>query len=290
MVRNLSSQISDWQGPIMAKLSLKFQERVLREVALSVGVVTIGRQPDNLLRIDNPAVSGHHAKVYWEGGHCILEDTESFNGTYVNNRRIGKVTLKDGDVVLIGKHTLEFHAEAREYDASAQPRTNDRSISWQTQLDKARPPQLDPTMVLDTRKVREMLAKAVSTAAGRATVQTLDIGEIPLAALSTNISGHRRIGTLTVTAGNTNRQHYVLSSKLSVIGKSEMASIRLRRWFAPRIAASIHQREDEYFLVAAGKNIKIKVNNIGVADGQKELKAGDVIEVAGITATFDYEG
>jgi hypothetical protein len=75
-----------------------------------------------------------------------------------------------------------------------------------------------------------------------------------------------------------------------VIGKSKMASIRLRRWFAPRIAASIHQREDEYFLVAAGKNIKIKVNNIGVVDAQKELKAGDVIEVAGITATFDYEG
>ena len=94
----------------MAKLSLKFQERVLREVALSAGVVTIGRQPDNLLRIDNPAVSGHHAKIYWEGGHCILEDCESFNGTYVNNRRIGKLTLKDGDVVLIGKHTLEFHA------------------------------------------------------------------------------------------------------------------------------------------------------------------------------------
>jgi len=163
-----------------AKLSLKFQERVLREVVLTLGVVTIGRQPDNLLRIDNPAVSGHHAKIYWGSGHYILEDTESFNGTYLNNRRIvGKVALKDGDVVLIGKHTLEFHAEAREYDASAQPRTNDRSISWQTQLDKARPPQLDPTMVLDTRKVREMLAKAVSTAAGRATVQTLDIGELP---------------------------------------------------------------------------------------------------------------
>jgi predicted component of type VI protein secretion system len=257
-------------------------------VALSVGVVTIGRQPDNLLRIDNPAVSGHHAKIYWEGGHCILEDTESFNGTYVNNRRIGKVTLKDGDVVLIGKHTLEFHAEVGECDAFAQPRTKDRSMSWQAQLDKIRPPQLDPTMVLDTRKVREMLAKSGSTSSSRATVQTLDIGEIP-SALSMQITGHRSIGTLTVIAGNTNRQHYVLSSKLSVIGKSEMASIRLRRWFAPRIAASIHQREDGYFLVAAGKNIKIRVNKTEVKDGQKELKAGDIIEVAGITATFDFE-
>ena len=289
MVRNVFSQISDWQGPIMAKLSLKFQERVLREVALSVGVVTIGRQPDTLLRIDNLAVSGHHAKIYWEGEHYVVEDTESFNGTYVNDRRIDKVALRDGDVVLVGKHTVEFHAQAGENDSSGQPGTVDRSPSWQGQLDKTRTPQLDRTMVLDTRRVRELLAKAASTAAGRATVQTLDIGEIR-PALSMKIAGHRRIGTLTVTAGNTNRQHYVLSSKLSVIGKSKMASIRLRRWFAPRIAASIHQREDEYFLVAAGKNIKIKVNNIGVVDAQKELKAGDVIEVAGITATFDYEG
>jgi pSer/pThr/pTyr-binding forkhead associated (FHA) protein len=273
----------------MAKLSLKFQERVLREVGLSVGVVTIGRQPDNLLRIDNPAVSGHHAKIYWEGERYVLQDTESFNGTYVNHRRIGKVALKHGDVVMIGKHTVEFHAETGENDSSGQPRTSDRSTSWQAQLDKTRPPQLDLTMVLDTRRVRELLAKAASTVDGRATVQTLDIGEIT-PALSMKPTGHRRIGTLTVIAGNTNRQHYVLSSKLSVIGKSEMASIRLRRWFAPRIAASIHQREDDYFLIAAGKNIKIKVNNIGMADGQKELKAGDVIEVAGITATFDYEG
>src|ERR1700674_2226957 len=108
MVRSFALQTPNWQRPIMAKLALKFQERALREVALSVGVVTIGRQPDNLLHIDNPAVSGHHAKVYWEGDHYVLEDTESFNGTYVNNHRISKVVLKDGDQVLIGKHTIEF--------------------------------------------------------------------------------------------------------------------------------------------------------------------------------------
>ena len=87
----------------MAKLALKFQDRVLREVALNVGVVTIGRQPDNLLHIDNPAVSGHHAKIYWEGGDYIVEDVESFNGTYVNSGRVRKVMLKDGDVILIGQ-------------------------------------------------------------------------------------------------------------------------------------------------------------------------------------------
>src|SRR5580692_83244 len=92
----------------MAKLFLKFDDQVIQEVSLSTGIVTIGRQPDNVLRIDNPAVSGYHAKVYSEGGRYMLEDAESFNGTYINGVRISKVTLKDGAKALIGKHTLEF--------------------------------------------------------------------------------------------------------------------------------------------------------------------------------------
>lgn len=68
-----------------------------------------------------------------------------------------------------------------------------------------------------------------------------------------------------------------------------MASVRLRRWFAPETAASIHQREDGYFLVAAGRKTRIGVNGTEMADAQQELKAGDAIELAGITASFDYE-
>jgi pSer/pThr/pTyr-binding forkhead associated (FHA) protein len=273
----------------MAHLYLKFEGRIIREIVLSVGVVTIGRQPDNLLHIDNPAVSGHHAKVYWETDHYVLEDAESFNGTYLNHRRISKVALKDGDVVLIGKHTVEFRAQGGE-KAFAQRRTVDRSISWQDHLDNAKPPQLDPTMVLDTRKAKEMLAKAAAaaSASGAVGLQTLGIVEKPSANAGTAL--RQRIGTLTVIDGKTNQQHYVLSSKLSVIGKSEMASIQLKRWFAPRIAASIHRRGDGYFIVCAGRNIKIRVNESEVAGGQRELRAGDVIEVAGIRTTFGYQG
>jgi pSer/pThr/pTyr-binding forkhead associated (FHA) protein len=74
----------------MAELFLKFEDQVLQELLLSGGTVTIGRQPDNVFRIDNPAVSGHHAKVYAEGDHYVIEDVESFNGTYVNGQRISK--------------------------------------------------------------------------------------------------------------------------------------------------------------------------------------------------------
>src|SRR5580693_8024455 len=107
-----------WQDKT-AKLSLKFYDNVLREVALTGGVVTIGRQPDNLLRIDNPIVSGHHARIFWENNHYVLEDNESFNGTYLNNRSVSKAVLSDGDVIVIGKHRIEFHSSAGKRDVSS---------------------------------------------------------------------------------------------------------------------------------------------------------------------------
>src|SRR5436189_62843 len=48
----------------MPKISLKFNEQVLKEIPLDKPRLTIGRKPDNDLVIDNPAMSGHHALIY----------------------------------------------------------------------------------------------------------------------------------------------------------------------------------------------------------------------------------
>jgi hypothetical protein len=283
VTQDLAQETWRWQDKT-AKLSLKFSDDVLREVALSGGVVTIGRQPDNLLQIDNPIVSGHHARIFWEKSHYVLEDNESFNGTYLNNRSVSRAVLGDGDVIVIGKHRIEFHSEVGKRDASSSSVTQDRSSGWQTQVEKAAPPQLEATMVLDTNKLKEMMAKMASAAA-----PVRPSGIALVTACESRAVRPRQIGMLTIVAGRTDRQQYLLSSKLSVIGKSMMASIRLKRWFAPRVAASIHQREDGYFLVRAAKNIRIKVNNAEVTQGQQELKSGDQFEVAGIVAKFGYE-
>jgi predicted component of type VI protein secretion system len=282
-VKQSLAQASHWQDRT-AKLSLKFYDNVLREVALSGGVVTIGRQPDNLLRIDNPIVSGHHARIFWENNHYVLEDNESFNGTYLNNRTVSRAVLSDGDVIVIGKHRIEFHSEVGKRDASSSSVTQDRTSSCQAQVEKAAPPQLEATMVLDTNKLKELMAKMAS---GAAPVRPSGIALVPTS--ESKVVRRRQIGMVTIVAGRTNRQQYLLSSKLCVIGKSMMASIRLKRWFAPRVAASIHQREDGYFLVRAAKNIRIKVNNAELTKGQQELKSGDRFEVAGIVAKFGYE-
>ena len=282
VLQDFSQEPWHWQDKT-AKLSLKFYDTLVREVALSGGVVTIGRQPDNLLRIDNPIVSGHHARIFWENNHYVLEDHESFNGTYLNDRNVSKAVLSDGDVIVIGKHRIEFHDAAEKRDASFSS-VADRTSGWQAHVEKGAPPQLDATMVLDTAKLKEMMAKM---SAGAAPVRSSAIALVPTCV--TRVVRTRQIGMVTIIAGRTDRKQYRLSSKLNVIGKSKMASIRLKRWFAPRVAASIHQREDGYFLVRSAKHIRIKINNAELTQGQQELKSGDQFEVGGIIAKFGYE-
>jgi pSer/pThr/pTyr-binding forkhead associated (FHA) protein len=69
---------------------------------------TIGRLPDNDVRIDNPAVSGHHSLIINILNDSFLEDLNSTNGTYVNGKLIKKHAMQHGDVITIGHHQLRF--------------------------------------------------------------------------------------------------------------------------------------------------------------------------------------
>ena len=248
----------------MAKLFLKFEQAVLKEFALSEGVVTIGRLPDNLIQVDNLAVSGHHAKIYWDVDHYALEDNNSLNGTFVNNRRISKTVLKDGDEVLIGKHTVLFKDERH---GDARGHGPERTMPMV--------PTLEATVVLDTRKAKEMLAHQASPS-----MSARGCAAAPAPA-------KERTGVLTVMSGKTDQGQYVLTGKLTVIGKSDMASIRLKGWFKPKVAAVVNHRDAKYFIAASERDIKVKINEEQIA-GQHELSDGDVVEVAGVKMTFGY--
>ena len=92
----------------MPRLILKFDERDVQECALGTQPVSIGRLPDSTIVIDHPAVSGRHARVHREVNDYVLEDLKSTNGTFVNDKPIARHTLIDGDLIVIGRHTLSF--------------------------------------------------------------------------------------------------------------------------------------------------------------------------------------
>src|SRR5438045_6380468 len=98
----------------MAKLTLRFEKTTLKEFALTKGVVSIGRLPDNDIQVDNPAVSGHHAMIYWDEDHFAVEDNNSLNGTFIHSERVTKRRLKDGDSIAVGKHSLSFSDDGQD--------------------------------------------------------------------------------------------------------------------------------------------------------------------------------
>ena len=92
----------------MARLVLSLDGQTLAEYNMSKERYTVGRLPDNDIRIDNAAVSGHHALIINILNDSFLEDLNSTNGTYVNGKIIKKHALQHGDVITVGHHALRF--------------------------------------------------------------------------------------------------------------------------------------------------------------------------------------
>ena len=270
----------------MAKLYLKFEQAVLKEVTVTQGgMVTIGRLPDNMIQVDNLAVSGHHTKIYWENDHYVVEDNNSLNGTFVNNQRVSKATLKDGDNILVGKHTITFKDEWHE-DAPEQRVPTQVLPSV---------PQMDATVVLDTKKAKELLAMARAAKEGApVAAESTASGTIPAVKPTPPPPPppppKERTGMLTVLEGKTDQPQYLLSGKLTVIGKSAMATIKLKGSLfrqPPDVAAIVSRRDNKYFVASQDKKANLKVNGADVGH-QQELQEGDTIEVFGVKMSFDY--
>lgn len=77
-------------------------------VALSRDVVTLGRARSNDIRIDSSAVSRDHARLLISSGNVTLIDVSSTNGCYVNDQRVKRQRLRDGDLVRIGDRSFRL--------------------------------------------------------------------------------------------------------------------------------------------------------------------------------------
>jgi pSer/pThr/pTyr-binding forkhead associated (FHA) protein len=239
----------------MPKLTLMFEEKTVKEVPVGAKPVGIGRSPDNDLPVDNLAVSNYHARVYVEAGRLVVEDLDSLNGTFVNDMRVERATLHDGDSIHIGKHHIKVDA------------TGDAPIPYDAGR-KTNAPRINETMVLDTKVRREMLQQAAA------------LGERTQFA-----SGRLKVPTLVVLSGRTDHREYTLTSKLTVIGKSSLATVRLKGWFKPKMAAQVNQRDDGYHI---GPGEKVPSVNGSPVTGQVLLKDGDLIDVCGVRLKFIF--
>lgn len=236
----------------MAMLVLKFDAAVLKEVPVGTLPISIGRAPDNEIHIDNLSVSNYHARVYSEAGRLIVEDLDSLNGTFLNNSRVKKQWLRSGDAILVGKHVILVD---QEHDAA-------RAVEVGR---KVPAPKVDETYVMDPSRRSELFN---GPGAGDEAA-----------------SARLRVPTLVVIKGKTSQKDYSLSNKLTMIGKSPMATVRLRGWFAPQVAAQISKNQNGYYLGGNARSPKVNGERV---KPPVLLNDGDEIEVGGVLLKFMY--
>jgi pSer/pThr/pTyr-binding forkhead associated (FHA) protein len=248
---------------MMPKLILQFEGLVLKEFAVGP-IVTIGRLPDNTIVIENPAVSGHHARVVCEGDAVILEDLESTNGTFINDQHVTRRSLQQGDAVLVGKHKLVFDRTDSTEAATPSPSALKN---------------LGDTVYLDTRKHRALLA-TLRDARAAAENPTRPTGVVGAPAVTGTT------GVLRVLAGRADRSEYFLDAHTSLIGASDDALVRLHGWFKPKVAVAIARNRAGYIVTLLGGTTRI--NNVRLGE-RHHLKEGDILQVSGLTLEFGMQ-
>jgi len=241
----------------MPKLTLQFEGRLLKEYAVGSGL-TIGRLPDNAVIIDNPAVSGHHARLICDTGSVVLEDLQSTNGTFVNGEHVLRHVLRAGDIVLVGKHHLVF-------DNSAEAAMPGPVLSG-----------LGDTVYLDTKQHRELRQTLEDAKAQAVSMRPSAKAAVP----------RRRTGVLRVVAGGADQYEYDLDAHTSLIGRSQSALVRLRGWFKPDVAVSIARSSDGYVVTLLGG--KTLINNEPLVR-RHTLKDGDLLNVSGLMLEFRWK-
>ena len=235
----------------MARLILSLDGSVLAEYNMTKERYTLGRLPDNDVRVDNAAVSGHHALIINILNDSFLEDLNSTNGTYVNGKLIKKHALQHGDVITIGHHHLRY---------------------VDSQVEGTEPDEFERTMVIGPGQVdEERLRQAAQSSAAPAAA--------PVRPQATPAAAARPVppAKLQVLSGQFAGRELELTKALTTLGRPGIQ------------VAAITRRADGYSLVhveSSKPGDYPLVNGEPMGPQARKLSDNDVITLAGVKMGF----
>jgi predicted component of type VI protein secretion system len=235
----------------MARLLLSLDGQILAEYNMNKERYTIGRLPDNDIRIDNPAVSGHHSLIINILNDSFLEDLNSTNGTYVNGKLIKKHAMQHGDVITVGHHQLRF-VDSQDSDAEQDEFEKTMVITPSSQGEDR------------IRRVGVAVdAAAKAHAAKRPTVPD-NLAALPKAKLQ-------------VLSGAFAGRELELTKALTTLGRPGVQ------------VAAITRRSEGYFIVHVDsdkENDYPLVNGVPIGPQARRLNDNDVVQLAGVKMGF----
>ena len=230
----------------MARLILSLDGTVLAEYNMNKERYTIGRLPDNDIRIDNPAVSGHHSLIINILNDSFLEDLNSTNGTYVNGKLIKKHALQHGDVITAGHHQLRFVED-----------------------DEAQQDEFEKTMVIQpSARPVERIRAAVADSATSNTGSRRTLG---------NGTPVMKKAKLQVLSGAFAGRELELTKALTTLGRPGVQVAAITRRAEGYFIVHVDSEGDENFPLVNGAKIGAQA---------RKLSDNDVIQLAGVKMGF----
>ncbi|MEZ4273419.1 MAG: GGDEF domain-containing protein [Myxococcota bacterium] len=85
-----------------------YGQNIGRRYPLDAQETVIGRADPAHIQIDHESVSRRHARIVMHKHGSTLFDEGSTNGSYVNDRRVERCELRDGDLVRIGQTIFKY--------------------------------------------------------------------------------------------------------------------------------------------------------------------------------------
>ena len=252
--------------------TLEFKNKSLGEHLFKKGAsVTIGRRKDNDVVIDDPAVSGHHARIDSVGNRLVLIDLKSKNGSFVNEQLVSSHWLQHGDVVTIGGHALVLHYPEGESRHAADPDQFSETLEMNSTQHRRMLTRSNPNKSIS-------LVKFWDRSPNRGKVKRLE----PEAAESGK-KVQKAAGVLTYLAGGSGQ--VTLQKKITTIGKDPSSDIVVKGMLVDPTTAIIRKEPaGNYLNYISGLN-KPKVNDQAVKESIR-LKDLDIIEIGSVKLQY----
>lgn len=111
----------------MAKLVLTFEGKIVNHYFIEKPSITIGRDADNDIAIDDPLLNDVHVRIVRAGQDDIVEGLETRSGSRVNGKPLVRQILQHRDIIEIGSHQLRYMSARVAFDADL-----DRTMLVQT--------------------------------------------------------------------------------------------------------------------------------------------------------------
>ena len=121
---HLTSILGPWLGsPItaMAKFTVFFKDKAIHSANFDSGVVHFGRDDTNDVVVDSLAVAPAHAVAVVKDGNWIIRQLNEKFPLVVNNQAVKDWTLKNNDIINLGKHSIIYHTSESIYREAAVP-------------------------------------------------------------------------------------------------------------------------------------------------------------------------